>query len=90
MLAREQLGLRCDAVAALSPQVRRAYLMRKVYGMSYKQIAERLNISNSTVEKHLAKGVLQCESFVRERVLEDERMAGSVAVSPVASSRGSF
>jgi len=94
IMAREQLGLRCDAVAALSPQVRRAYLMRKVYGMSYKQIAERLNISNSTVEKHLAKGILQCESFVRERVLEDERMAErmaegmveSVAVSNVASS----
>ena len=71
MMAHQRLGLRCDAVAALTPQVRRAYLMRKVYGMSYKEISTRLAISISTVEKHLAKGVMQCERFVRERSRED-------------------
>ena len=32
--------------------------MRKVYGMSHKEIAARLEIATSTVEKHLLKGVL--------------------------------
>ena len=31
--------------------------MRKVYGMSHKEIAARLEIATSTVEKHLLKGV---------------------------------
>ena len=72
VMAHQRLGLRCEAVAALTPQVRRAYLMRKVYGMSYKEISTHLAISISTVEKHLAKGVMQCERFVRERSGEDE------------------
>ena len=90
VMAEEKLGIHCEAVAALPPKCRRVYLLRKVYGMSYKQIAERLNISNSTVEKHLAKGVMQCERFVRDRVLEDEQIAGKVAVSHTSTSRGVF
>jgi RNA polymerase sigma factor (sigma-70 family) len=68
--AHQKLGIRCEAVAELSPQVRRVYLMRKVYGMSHKEIAERLGIARSTVEKHLIKGVMLCERYVRERVAE--------------------
>lgn len=79
VLAHQRLGLRCDAVAALTPQVRRAYLMRKVYGMSHKEIAAGLNISKSTVEKHLAKGIMQCERFVRERTAQEEQVASNTA-----------
>ena len=81
VMAHQQLGLRCEAVATLSPQVRRVYLMRKVYGMSYKDIALRLNIATSTVEKHLSRGVKQCERYVRERVLEEQGMAEPQAAS---------
>lgn len=37
------------------------YLLRKVYGFSHKEIAERLGIAVSTVEKHLIKAVEQCD-----------------------------
>jgi len=65
--AQQTLGLHCEAVAALSPQVRRVYLMRKVYGMSYKEIAAKLGIAVSTVEKHLIKGLTLCDQYVREK-----------------------
>lgn len=42
--------------------------MRKVYGMPHKEIASRLGISVSTVEKHLIKGVEQCDGYVREKM----------------------
>ena len=71
VIAHQQLGIRCDAVADLTPQVRRVYLMRKVYGMSHKEIAERMGITRSTVEKHLTKGMLLCERYVRERTSQE-------------------
>lgn len=80
-MARQKLGIRCEAVATLSPQVRRAYLMRKVYGMSYKDIAEGLGIAQSTVEKHLIKGVMLCERYVREKMGEEEPMVKSSKAS---------
>jgi len=68
LMARETLGIHCEAVAGLPPQCRRVYLMRKVYGMSHKEIAGQLGIAVSTVEKHLMKGVEQCDRYVLERM----------------------
>jgi RNA polymerase sigma-70 factor (ECF subfamily) len=65
--AREILGLHCEAVATLPPQCRQVYLLRKVHGLSHKEIAAQLAIAVSTVEKHLIKAVEQCDRFVGER-----------------------
>ena len=69
--AQQKLGIHCEAVATLAPQCRRVYLMRKVYGMPYKEIAGRLGIAVSTVEKHLMKGVELCNRYVREKMAAD-------------------
>jgi RNA polymerase sigma-70 factor (ECF subfamily) len=39
----------------LSPRVREVFLMNRLEGYSYGQIAEQLGISESAVEKHIAK-----------------------------------
>jgi RNA polymerase sigma factor (sigma-70 family) len=65
--ARQILGLHCEAVAELAPQCRHVYLLRKVHGLSHKEIAEQLGIAVSTVEKHLMKAVEQCDRYVRDR-----------------------
>lgn len=65
---RQMLQVHCDAVETLSPQVRRAYLLRKVHGLSHKEIAKHEGIAVSTVEKHLMKAAEVCERYVRERV----------------------
>ncbi|MCT2533512.1 RNA polymerase sigma factor [SAR92 clade bacterium H231] len=67
VLAQERLGIHCMAVAALPPRRRKVYLMRKVYGMSQKSIAESLGITVSTVEAHLAKAFKECHLHVKAR-----------------------
>lgn len=64
--ARENLGIYCQAVAALPEQCRRVFLLRKIHGLSHKEIALRMELSVSSVEKHLLKGVIRCRAYVRE------------------------
>jgi len=65
-MGHEKLTIFCRAVAALPVQCRRAFLLRKVHGLSHKEISERLDISVSTVEKHVASGLLRCSAYLRE------------------------
>ena len=62
VIDRERYALFCAAVATLPPSCRRVFVMRKVYGCSHKEIAERLGISTSTVEKHLSTGLARCRA----------------------------
>ena len=55
--AREELLRVLDAVDRLPEQCRRVVTLRKMEGLSPGQIAVRLGLSISTVEKHLAKGL---------------------------------
>jgi RNA polymerase sigma factor (sigma-70 family) len=65
-IQRERLALYCQAVAELPLQCRRAFLLKKVYGLSQQEIAGYLGVSESTVEKHVAKGLLHCATRIRE------------------------
>ena len=64
--ARERFLLFCSAVRELPVQCRRAFLLKKVYGLSQQEIASYLGISQSTVEKHIAKGMLICVEYMKE------------------------
>lgn len=55
----------CRAVRALPLQCRRVFILSKVYGFSQQEIAAYLDISESTVEKHIAKGLLLCRETMR-------------------------
>ena len=55
--ARQELDLVLAALDRLPEQCRKVLTLRKMYGLSPGQIAVRLNLSVSTVEKHLAKGL---------------------------------
>jgi RNA polymerase sigma factor (sigma-70 family) len=60
----EEFALFCDAVRRLPLQCRRAFILQKVYGHSYRDIAQKLGITEKTVEKHIAKGLLQCRKYL--------------------------
>ena len=76
-VARERLALYCRMVAELPLQCRRAFLLKKVYGLSQREIAKYLGISENTVEKHVAKGLLVCATRMRELEAADDRPSGS-------------
>lgn len=70
----ERFALFCRAASRLPPQCRRAFLMRKVYGYSHREIADQLGVSTSTVEKHIATGLYRCSHFMRAmEYADDER-----------------
>lgn len=50
----------CRAVRELPVQCRRVFILKKVYGLSQQEVADYVGISQSTVEKHIAKGLLLC------------------------------
>ena len=52
-LKRVQAGL-----AQLTPRTREVFLMHRLDGLEYREIANRLGISQSSVEKHIAKAAL--------------------------------
>lgn len=60
LLAQDELRHLLNLVAALPPQCRKVFTLRKVYDFSHAEIAVRLGISVSTVEKHLVKGLKIC------------------------------
>ena len=55
----------CNAVRRLPVQCRRVFVLKKVYGCSQREIAENLNLSESTVEKHIANGMKRCTLYMR-------------------------
>jgi RNA polymerase sigma-70 factor (ECF subfamily) len=57
------------AVRALPDRCREVVLLRYMEGLSYKEIAIKLNISPETVKVHLAKGLQRCQAYFRN----DER-----------------
>jgi len=63
--AKEQFRLFCRAVRGLPVQCRRVFILKKVYGLTQKEIAKFLGISESTIEKHVAKGLLMCSDSMK-------------------------
>ena len=74
---RQKLALLAMAVAQLPPKCRKAFLLRRIDGLPYKQIASRMNISVSAVEKHVAAGLLKCSVFMREKGYDPEDYGAS-------------
>ena len=70
---REMLGLHCATVAGLVPQCRRVYLLRKVHGLSHKDIATQLRISVNTVHEHLIRAVRHCDRYLCDKADSEGR-----------------
>ena len=56
----------CEAVRLLPVQCRKVFVLKKVYGYSQREIAAQLNLSESTVEKHISTGIKRCTLFMRK------------------------
>jgi RNA polymerase sigma-70 factor (ECF subfamily) len=58
LLIRERLARVREALSRLPERTRDAFLMHRVSGMSYAQIAAHFGVSVSAIEKHIAKATL--------------------------------
>lgn len=57
LAARQQVGQLLDAMDDLPDRCREVVRLRKIEGLSQREVAERLGIAEHTVEKQVAKGV---------------------------------
>jgi RNA polymerase sigma factor (sigma-70 family) len=65
--SREELELLAQAVASLPERRRQVLTLRKLDGLSQKEIAARLGISENTVVKHAGSGVKLCAAYIYAR-----------------------
>lgn len=54
---RQELGRVAAHIAQLPAKCREAFTLRKVRGLSQREVARHMGISENTVEKHVAKGI---------------------------------
>jgi RNA polymerase sigma factor (sigma-70 family) len=66
--AHQELALLAECISELPPRCRQAFTLRRVYGLSQREIAERLDIEEGTVEQLLARAIRRCADglFARE------------------------
>lgn len=65
--AQQCFSLYCEAVASLPEKCRQVFLLRKVHGLSHKEIGDRMGLSISSVEKYLRSGILACQTHLKEQ-----------------------
>lgn len=58
VIDRDELHRLAAMIASLPGKVRDVFMLRRVHGLSQHEVAQRLRLSESTVEKHMARGFL--------------------------------
>jgi len=71
----QELEFLADAVRVLPARCRQVLTLRLLHGLSRKQIAEELKISEHTVKAQLAKGINRCTDYFAERGINRGRIA---------------
>lgn len=62
----EELELLLEAIDTLPPRCREIVILRKLRGLSQKEIAVRMGITERTVEVQGTKGLNRCEEFLQQ------------------------
>jgi RNA polymerase sigma factor (sigma-70 family) len=65
----QEFELLTEAIQSLPDRCRQVLTLRAVYGLSQRAIAEKLGISENTVEKQMGKGLRRCGEFFAKRGL---------------------
>ena len=63
--ANEKVRMVAAALVALPPRCREVVMLRKLKGLTRAEVAERLGISEKTVDEQLARGVGKLEAILR-------------------------
>lgn len=68
-----ELAILTEAIAALPDRCRQVLTLCKLYGLSHREVAQQLGISEHTVNAQIALGVMRCRKFLSSRGLLKER-----------------
>ena len=71
--AHQELALLAECISELPERCRQAFTLRRVYGLSQREIAERLNIKEGTVEQLIARAVRRCADSLFAREVAGDR-----------------
>ena len=69
LLAQEDIALVKDAIRDMPERCQEVFVLSRIKGMNYQQIADHLSISVKAVEKHISRALTLC----RQRVGESRR-----------------
>ena len=83
--SKQEFSQFCLAVSELPKQCRQVFVLRKVYGFSQREIAQSLQISESTVEKHVAKGIRHTYQYLKGK--NNSNNQGETAVTSISQAR---
>lgn len=64
---RQEVRLLAEAMHALPTRCREVMFLRKIEGLSQREIAARLTITEATVETQVRRGMAKCEQYLLER-----------------------
>ena len=67
---RQKLAIFAETLAELSEQERRVFVMRRIEGKRFEQIAASLNISVRTAERRAASALLQCYKLLQAKGID--------------------
>jgi RNA polymerase sigma factor (sigma-70 family) len=65
----EEIQLLREAMHALPTRCRQVFTLRKLYGLSHREIAAQLCVSEKTVEEQVNRAMRRCAAFLRSRGL---------------------
>jgi RNA polymerase sigma-70 factor (ECF subfamily) len=63
----QEIEILTEGIRALPARCREILTLRKLHGLSYREIAERLGITESTVNAQLAIGMVRCRQHLTAR-----------------------
>ncbi|RVT93564.1 RNA polymerase sigma factor [Sphingomonas crocodyli] len=61
---RQELGRLAEMIEKLPPKCREAFVLRKVRGLSQREAAVAMNVSENTIEKHIGKALNMLGSII--------------------------
>lgn len=82
LVRRQEHELLTQALQALPERARQVFTLRRIYGLSIREICAQLKIAEKTAEAHISLAIRRCTDFVQNA---DQRVAGPATTSVDAS-----
>ncbi|WP_241127554.1 RNA polymerase sigma factor [Novosphingobium terrae] len=90
-MGRQELGRLAELIDTLPPKRREAFVLRKVRGLSQREVAASMGLSENTVEKHIGKALSVLGHIIgrggNHRVTPPDRVTPSDSHEPPAEHR---